>query len=77
MLAVLMVDLARSRCGSTVATVDYRFRRPVFAHGPVLVAAHHPSDQVDLPEAFGAAQAPAPVESEGPVTTGWVMDMAR
>lgn len=37
MLALLMVDLARFRSGSTVATVDYRFRSPVFANDPVLV----------------------------------------
>jgi aspartyl-tRNA(Asn)/glutamyl-tRNA(Gln) amidotransferase subunit A len=38
-----------------------------------------PSDDfpTDLLEAFGAAPMPAPAESTGPVTAGWVMDMAR
>ncbi|MCW2527753.1 MAG: Amidase [Pseudonocardiales bacterium] len=38
-----------------------------------------PSDDfpADLPDAFGAAPLPAPIESTAPVTTGWVMDMAR
>ena len=48
LLALLMTELARDGSGKQVSTVDYRFRRPVFAGDPVLVTGEPHDDGADL-----------------------------
>jgi 3-methylfumaryl-CoA hydratase len=48
LLALLMTELARHRCETTVSTVDYRLRRPVFAGDPVLVTGTPQDEAADL-----------------------------